>query len=423
MTFREQIERLFSNLLALGPRRLALLAAIGVAVFALVGAAGYYPQPSRQRNPLFRPRQAGCLAHRRGAQGGGRRLRRFSRRRDGLCRLWRHRAGAHAAGGTGSAALAAARAMNCSTSSASLGLTSFMQEHHPRAGAGGRTGAHHPDHEGREGGAGPSGHARRRLVSPRQAADPSASVVLRTEGADDALIAQAVRHLVAAAMPGMKIDQVTVLNVDGQLLASGEDGGDSGPSKMLTLEKSVSDEIQHQCPPHAGALSLAAQFPDQRRSAAEHRQEGNDRDDLRSGLARSSARCAPPRRRRPRRTPRPSRRPRRPQRAAAQPLPGRWQAGQRGKPEEGGADQFRTLLQDHCRRSRTASSIEHLSVAVLVNRPGLAATLGDKATPEQIDKQVGGDRATGRLGGRPAQGSRRRRQGFGGRFHRQRQGA
>ncbi len=34
-------------------------------------------------------------------------------------------------------------------------------------------------------------------------------------------------------------------------------------------------------------------------------------------------------------------------------------------------------------------SVEHLSVAVLINRPGLAATLGDKATPEQIDKQVG----------------------------------
>jgi hypothetical protein len=42
MNLREQVERLISNLLALGPRRLALLAAIGAAVFGLVGAAGYF---------------------------------------------------------------------------------------------------------------------------------------------------------------------------------------------------------------------------------------------------------------------------------------------------------------------------------------------------------------------------------------------
>ena len=33
-------------------------------------------------------------------------------------------------------------------------------------------------------------------------------------------------------------------------------------------------------------------------------------------------------------------------------------------------------------------AIDSLSVAVLINRAGLAATLGDKATPELIDKQV-----------------------------------
>ena len=32
--------------------------------------------------------------------------------------------------------------------------------------------------------------------------------------------------------------------------------------------------------------------------------------------------------------------------------------------------------------------VEGLSIAVLVNRPGIAASLGDKATPEAIDKQV-----------------------------------
>ena len=46
---------------------------------------------------------------------------------------------------------------------------------------------------------------------------PSASVVIRTEMSDDRTTAQAIRHLVSAALPGMTIDEVTVLNVDGQL--------------------------------------------------------------------------------------------------------------------------------------------------------------------------------------------------------------
>ncbi|MCP6151202.1 flagellar M-ring protein FliF, partial [Klebsiella pneumoniae] len=43
----------------------------------------------------------------------------------------------------------------------------------------------------------------------------SASVVIRTENADDASSAQAIRHLVASAIPGMKLDSVTVLSTEG----------------------------------------------------------------------------------------------------------------------------------------------------------------------------------------------------------------
>ena len=56
---------------------------------------------------------------------------------------------------------------------------------------------------------------------------PSASVVIRTESSDDRTTAQAIRHLVSAALPGMTVDEVTVLNVDGQLLASGSDSADA----------------------------------------------------------------------------------------------------------------------------------------------------------------------------------------------------
>ena len=42
----------------------------------------------------------------------------------------------------------------------------------------------------------------------------------------------------------MTIDQVTVLNTDGTILASGGDTSSAAPGKMLSLEKTISKELQ-----------------------------------------------------------------------------------------------------------------------------------------------------------------------------------
>jgi len=74
---------------------------------------------------------------------------------------------------------------------------------------------------------------------------PSASVVIRTESPDDSKAAHAIRHLVAASIPGMNVDQVTVLNTDGMLLTTTEgDENDAVPGKTLTLERTVAKDIQ-----------------------------------------------------------------------------------------------------------------------------------------------------------------------------------
>lgn len=74
---------------------------------------------------------------------------------------------------------------------------------------------------------------------------PSASVIIRTEGPDDSSAAQAIRHLVAASLPGMNVDQVTVLNTDGMILSSSDgEANDAVPVKTLTLEKSIAKDIQ-----------------------------------------------------------------------------------------------------------------------------------------------------------------------------------
>lgn len=78
----------------------------------------------------------------------------------------------------------------------------------------------------------------------RAAQSPSASVVIRTAQSGMPPSAQAIRQLVAAAIPGMSLDQVSVLTTDGTVLASGEDGTGAAPSKMLELEKTVSRDLQ-----------------------------------------------------------------------------------------------------------------------------------------------------------------------------------
>jgi flagellar M-ring protein FliF len=72
----------------------------------------------------------------------------------------------------------------------------------------------------------------------------SASVVIRTAMPTDASPAQAIRHLVAAAVPGLKVNNVTVLNTEGTLLASGDDIESASAGKMATVEQTVNREIE-----------------------------------------------------------------------------------------------------------------------------------------------------------------------------------
>ena len=72
----------------------------------------------------------------------------------------------------------------------------------------------------------------------------SASVVIRGEGSDQAGAAAAIRRLVAAAVPGMNVDAVTVLSADGAVLASGEDGADAGAARLRGLEREVAREAE-----------------------------------------------------------------------------------------------------------------------------------------------------------------------------------
>lgn len=78
----------------------------------------------------------------------------------------------------------------------------------------------------------------------RERRDPSASVLLRLEERWQNSAAQAVRHIVAAAVPGMKIEQVSVAATDGRLLASGGDELSLGSHKHAEMERTMAGEVE-----------------------------------------------------------------------------------------------------------------------------------------------------------------------------------
>ena len=72
---------------------------------------------------------------------------------------------------------------------------------------------------------------------------PTASVIIRIDGNPQEGLASTIRHLVAAAIPGLQPDQVMVSTTEGMLLAGPRTSEDSSVGELLDLETRVSNEI------------------------------------------------------------------------------------------------------------------------------------------------------------------------------------
>ena len=72
----------------------------------------------------------------------------------------------------------------------------------------------------------------------------TASVVIRADQESSLRAANAVRHLVAAAIPGLAPSQVTVMSADGTMLTSDDDPASAAPEKLIGLERSISSDIE-----------------------------------------------------------------------------------------------------------------------------------------------------------------------------------
>ena len=238
----EQVERLWNSLLGLGRRRLIALAMVGATVFIATGLVGY--QMSR---PSFEVLYAGLdrqdvtrISSALTEAGIN-----FDIGSDGTTVYARY-------GQTARARMLLAEKGLPSGANAgyelfdkvgSFGLTSFMQEVTRVRAAEGELARTIQFMRGVKA-------ARVHIVMGdegtfrRGRQTPSASVAIRTDAPNDAAIAAAIRHLVAAAVPGMLTEHVTVIDSDGTVLTSSESETDAAPGRLRGLERSVSKEIQ-----------------------------------------------------------------------------------------------------------------------------------------------------------------------------------
>jgi flagellar M-ring protein FliF len=221
----------------------------------------------------------------------------------------------------------------------------------------------------------------------RERQPSSASVVIRTDGGDDRATGQAIRHLVASAVPGMKLEDVTVLNVDGSLLAYGAESVEKSPDNLLALEKEVSQQIRENVSrtltPYLSAsnfqISVAARLNADKTQTNETIYNPDSRVERSVRVTKEQQ--------------------------SSQNAAGEQAAGVEAnlpKPKNPGGESKQSNDQTQKREEltnyevssksiQTTSAgfvVQNLSVAVLINRAALAASLGGKPSADAIGAQV-----------------------------------
>lgn len=216
---------------------------------------------------------------------------------------------------------------------------------------------------------------------------PTASVIVRSSGGIE-IPAQSIRHLVAAAIPGLSPEQVTVMSTDGTLLSSSGDAQSAAPEKMIGLERTIASDkqlkIERTLAPYLGItnfrVSVAAKLNADRKQINETNYDPNSRVErsIRSFKESGEAQNANG------------------QQAVSvdQNIP------QEASPAGAGGDNSRekkdrreelTNFEINSKQIATVSEgygIDALSIAIVINKPALVRALGDNATAEQIAAQV-----------------------------------
>jgi flagellar M-ring protein FliF len=221
----------------------------------------------------------------------------------------------------------------------------------------------------------------------RERQPPSASVVVRGDVNVESGTPQAIRYLVAAAVPGMVPDRVNVMNAEGTLMLAGDDASTSTSARMTTLEKfvnrSVQESIRKTLIPYLGIdnfeVSVAAKLNTDRRQTNETTYDPESRAERSVRTIRENEKS---------------------QNAARQTPTTVEQNVPNNRPEASGGTQSaeeknkREDVTNYEMSTKTVTTVSdgynvsRLSIAVLINRPRLIATLGGEATATAIESKV-----------------------------------
>ena len=386
MIGQAQLERLWSSLLGLGGRKLFALALMGVTVFATVGLSSYYLS-----RPDLEMLYGGLNAQDVSRIGAALKEAgiHFDVNSQGTAVLVRRGQSAQAR------MLLAEKGLPSNANAGyelfdklgSIGLTSFMQEITRVRALEGEMARTIQGMRGVKA-------ARVHIVMPetgsfrRTRQPPSASVIIRTESANDFSAGPAIRHLVAAAVPGMTVDQVTVLSTDGTILASGGDSASATPAKMISLEKTIGrelrDNIAKTLTPYLGfnnfEISVAARLNTDKRQVNETSYNPESRVERSVRVVKETGNQQNTNSRTPV--------------SVEQNVPAEQTATSPAGDQSRRSNERREELTNYEVSSKVVNTvsegykIEQLTVAVVVNRKRLLAALGEGAGPEAVDKQL-----------------------------------
>jgi flagellar M-ring protein FliF len=381
----EQIQSIIDNLRGFGPKRLAMLAGVGLAVIATILVASIYlNRPSYEtlyvgldRNDVG---QIGTVLSEAGI--------RYDVSSDGT-------SVSVPVGTTGQARmLLAERGLPTSSNAGyelfdnvgSFGLTSFMQEITRVRALEGEIARTIQSISGIK-------SARVHIVMPERASfrreeqEPTASVVIRASSSDGAKSAIAIRHLVAAAVPRLSADKVTVLDAAGELLATGDDPANNSFARSMTVEHTVESQIEENIrralTPYLGhenfRASVRANINTDSRQTEEVTYDPESRVERSVQIVRSSDEAnqqdaAPPA-------------------TVQQNLPEEQVNAGAGaaSSEQSERREETTNYELNSKRVATVSNgyeVERLSIAVVVNQARLADVIGESVTPEQMAQRI-----------------------------------
>jgi flagellar M-ring protein FliF len=381
----EQIQKIVDNLQAMGARRLSIMAAIGALVVAIITIGSIYlNKPSYETLYVGLERsdvnQIGIALGEMGID--------FDVSSDGTSVLV-------PVGKTGQARMILAeKGLPTSTNAGyelfdnvgSLGLTSFMQEVTKVRALEGEIARTIQSIAGIK-----AARVHIVLSEPgnfrQQEREPSASVVIRTTGTDGARNANSIRHLVAAAVPGLAAEKVTVLDSSGTLLAAGDDPSNNTANRSIgverTVESQIQDSIHRALGPYLGQDNFRTSVnavvntdtrqieetifdPDSRVERSVQVVRENDKNNQNQAATPTSV---------------------------DQNLPDEGAPGAAGpqSSEERDRKEETTNYEINSKRIATVSNgytVTRLSIAVVVNQDRIKAVLGETATPEQIAERV-----------------------------------